>query len=99
MDVPLINFNYFDTGTTAGGVDDLDVKAMVQAIKMSRQALQEYNKYKILGGDAFVEELPGKDVVSDEDLGQYIKDHAWGHHASCTVPIGANDDDSAPLDS
>lgn len=56
LDTPLINFNYFDTGTTAGGADELDVMAMVQAINMSREALQKYNNYAILGGDSFVEE-------------------------------------------
>jgi len=99
LDTPLINFNYFDTGTTAGGADDLDLRAMIQAIKMSREALDEYKKYSILGGDAFVEEEPGPDVSSDEAIGQYIKDRAWGHHASCTNPIGADDDPMAVLDS
>lgn len=99
LDPPLINFNYFDTGTTEGGVDDLDLLAMVQAINMSRQALAEYNNYAILGGDTFTEESPGPDVVSDEDIGKYIKDRAWGHHASCSCPIGADDDQNAVLDS
>ncbi|KAL2064103.1 hypothetical protein VTL71DRAFT_4597 [Oculimacula yallundae] len=99
LDTPLINFNYFDTGTTAGGADDLDLRAMIQAIKMSRQALQEYKKYSILGGDSFVEEEPGPDVTSDDAIGQYIKDRAWGHHASCTNPIGADGDPMAVLDS
>jgi choline dehydrogenase-like flavoprotein len=26
--------------------------------------------------------------VSDEDLRTYVRDNAWGHHASCTCPIG-----------
>ena len=29
----------------------------------------------------------------------FIKDEAWGHHASCTCPIGADDDAMAVLDS
>jgi len=32
-------------------------------------------------------------------LKQFIKDEAWGHHASCTAPIGADDDPMAVLDS
>ncbi|KAI0132553.1 hypothetical protein BJ170DRAFT_252915 [Xylariales sp. AK1849] len=98
LDTPLINFNYFDTGTTEGGADDLDLRAMIQALNMSRRALEEYTTYSILGGDSFVEENPGPEVVSDEDLGQYIKDRAWGHHASCSCPIGADDDPNAVLD-
>ncbi|PBP28084.1 alcohol dehydrogenase, partial [Diplocarpon rosae] len=99
LDTPVINFNYFDTGTTAGGADQLDINAMIQAINMSREALQEYSTYSILGGDSFIEEMPGPDVKSDEDLGNFIKDNAWGHHASCTSPIGSDSDPMAVLDS
>jgi choline dehydrogenase len=35
------------------------------------------------------EELPGDRCVSDEDLRAFVRDNAWGHHASCTCPIGA----------
>src|SRR5439155_921675 len=34
------------------------------------------------------EELPGDDVQSDADLRRFVRDHAWGHHASCTCAIG-----------
>jgi choline dehydrogenase len=61
--------------------------------------LRRYYDYDILGGDAFVEEEPGPAVQSAEDIGQYIKDRAWGHHASCTAAIGADDDPNAVLDS
>jgi len=27
-------------------------------------------------------------VQSDDDLRQFVRDNAWGHHASCTCPIG-----------
>lgn len=99
LESPVINFNYFDTGTTAGNSDGLDLDAMIQAINMSREALDQYYDYEILGGDSFVELEPGANVTSDEDVGQYIKDRAWGHHASCSCPIGADDDDMAVLDS
>ena len=99
LDVPLINFNYLDTGTTEGGVDELDLQALVQAINMSRQAFGEYYNYDILGGTSFMELEPGPSVVSDEDIGQYIKDRTWGHHACCTAKVGADDDSMAVLDS
>ena len=99
LDTPEINFNYFDTGTTADGADQLDLDAMIQAINMSRQALEHYYDYSILGGTEFTELRPGANVTSDEDVGQYIKDRAWGHHACCTNKIGADDDSNAVLDS
>lgn len=45
------------------------------------------------------EVLPGKEVQSDEDIKNYIKAQSWGHHASCSCPIGANNDKMAVLDS
>ena len=99
LDTPLINFNYFDTGTTDGGADQKDVDALVQATHKSRDALREYGTYGLLGGTDFVEENPGPDVTSDEDLADYVKSHAWGHHACCTNKIGADSDPEAVLDS
>jgi choline dehydrogenase len=99
LDPPVINFNYFDTGTTANGADADDLGALVQAVRKSRQALAQYSNYNILGGSSFVEQNPGANVTSDEDIGQYVKDRAWGHHASCTNPIGADGDPNAVLDS
>ncbi|KAK0542847.1 hypothetical protein OC845_006416 [Tilletia horrida] len=99
LDPPVINFNYFDTGTTDNGADKKDASALVEAIKWSRKALDQYSTYGILGGPPFVEQNPGPDVQSDEDLEQFVKDVAWGHHASCTAPIGADNDPNAVLDS
>ncbi|KAF2214536.1 hypothetical protein CERZMDRAFT_95799 [Cercospora zeae-maydis SCOH1-5] len=101
LDPPQIDFNYFDTGTTTNGADQADLNAMIQALKLSRSALQKYNQLplSLLGGSKYKEFFPGPEVTSDEDLGTYIKDRAWGHHASCSVPIGADDDMNTPLDS
>lgn len=99
LDTPLINFNYFDTGTTAGGADVLDLDAMIQAINMSREALSQYNEYSILGGTPFIEQEPGPSVQTNEEIGNYIKDRAWGHHACCTAQIGSTSNPDAVLDS
>ena len=34
------------------------------------------------------EDTPGPELTDEESLKQYVRDHAWGHHASCTCPIG-----------
>jgi choline dehydrogenase len=99
LDTPEITFNYFDTGTTTDGADQLDAMALVQAINMSREALSRYYDYSILLGTEFEEILPGSNVTSDEDLEQYVKDVAWGHHACCTAAIGDPGDDGTVLDS
>ncbi|KAK4182776.1 putative GMC oxidoreductase [Podospora australis] len=99
FDQPLINFNYFDEGTKTDGADQKDLGALIQAIRKSREALEDWNKFPILGGTPFVEEKPGAKVQSDEEIGQYIKDEAWGHHAACTCPIGPDSNPMAVLDS
>ena len=38
-------------------------------------------------------------MQSSEYIGQYIKDGACSHHASCIVVIGADDDPNGVLDS
>ncbi|KAH7150213.1 hypothetical protein B0J13DRAFT_620536 [Dactylonectria estremocensis] len=89
LDVPEITFNYFDTGS---GESSLDLQALYEAVELTRSAFasQPVN---------VTETLPGADVTSQEDIETYIKNTAWGHHASSTCPIGADDDPMAVLDS
>jgi choline dehydrogenase-like flavoprotein len=77
---PAINFRYFEEGTDAGG-DDL--QAVVEGIKLSRRMAQGMRPELIAE-----EECPGDKLTSDDDLKQFVRDHAWGHHASCTCAIG-----------
>lgn len=76
-DTPEIDFNYFEQG----GEDDL--RAMIEGVRYVR-ALGE----PLLHERAMVEELPGPDVATDEQLAEFIRSNAWGHHASCTCAIG-----------
>ncbi|KAF2994539.1 hypothetical protein E8E13_003712 [Curvularia kusanoi] len=89
LDVPAITYNYFDTGV---GDYNKDVTAMTEAIALARDAF----KRQLV---PVTEVLPGKDVTTDEQLADYIKDNTWGHHASSSCPIGADDDKMAVLDS
>jgi choline dehydrogenase len=42
--------------------------------------------------------LPGPAVATREDIARYIRDNAWGHHASCTNKMGPKDDPTAVVD-
>jgi choline dehydrogenase-like flavoprotein len=78
-DVPLINFHYFDEGSDGA---QQDLEAVVDGIQFVRGLTAR------IGEHIAEEELPGKHIQSPEQLRQFIKDNAWGHHASCSCPIG-----------
>src|SRR5205823_10799331 len=46
-----------------------------------------------------IELTPGKTVQSRDDVAKWIKDNAWGHHASCTCRMGRANDPMAVVDS
>jgi choline dehydrogenase len=80
-DVPQINFRYFEEGSDKEG-KDLD--SVVDGIKFVRTMTAGLKKSKLIAE----EELPGEHVQTDEELRTFVRDNAWGHHASCTCAIG-----------
>jgi len=76
---PAVNFHYFDEGTDTGAVD---LQAVVDGIRLVRRMTDGMTDL------IETEELPGRHVDSDEGLKQFVRNHAWGHHASCTCAIG-----------
>ncbi len=77
-DPPEISFRYFEEGNDAGG-DDLD--AVVAGVRFVRRVVDG------MEGLTDQEEMPGRHLVSDEDLKQHIRDTAWGHHACGTCAM------------
>ena len=78
-DVPDINFRYFDDGNAP--TDD-DLEAVVEGVKYAREINAR------TGDLIYREVVPGPSVSTDEEIREFIKDNAWGHHASCSCPIG-----------
>ena len=83
-DTPHVNFRYFDEGNDATG-EDLD--SVVAGIKFVRTMTAKLKARKLIAA----EELPGEHVQTDAELRDFVRDNAWGHHASCTCPIGPRD--------
>jgi choline dehydrogenase-like flavoprotein len=83
-DTPLIDFNYFEEGSDAAGED---LNSVVAGIRFVRRLA---TKLKADGWIA-AEEQPGDALQSDDELKDFVRTHAWGHHASCTCPIGPRD--------
>jgi choline dehydrogenase len=91
---PAISFHYFDEGTTANNAANLDLAALVEGVLFARSLFQSP-----FLNSSFTETWPGPGISSVEEIKQWIKNEAWGHHACCTAPIGANGDVMAVLDS
>src|SRR5262245_59259305 len=86
---PAINLNYFDPKTPDVSEDAHAVAAGIEFVR------------KITGRTASLmrETIPGRHVQTRAQLTQFVRDHAWGHHACGTCKIGADDDGEAVLDS
>ncbi len=80
-DTPEIDFRYFSEGNDALG-DDL--KSVVEGIKYVRNLTAELRKNKLIEE----EEYPGDQYQTDDQIAEFVQNNAWGHHASCTCPIG-----------
>ncbi|KAH7018229.1 uncharacterized protein B0I36DRAFT_425311 [Microdochium trichocladiopsis] len=89
-DTPLIDFNYFTEGA------DKDLQAMREGVDFARDM---FKKLIPLDG-GFQEVWPGRqNATSDVEIKDFLRNEAWGHHASCSCPIGADGDPMAVLNS
>jgi choline dehydrogenase-like flavoprotein len=78
---PKIDFHYFEEGTDATH-DDLH--SVVEGIDLVRRLT------KGMHPEIIAEEVcPGPGVTDPDALAQFVRDRAWGHHASCTCAIGS----------
>lgn len=80
-DPPHVNFHYFEEGDDREGKD---LRALVQSIKFIRELTQPLIRCGVIAEEC----APGPQVESPEALADYIRNTAWGHHASCSCPIG-----------
>jgi choline dehydrogenase len=88
-DRPAIDFHYFNEGSP-GFERDLD--AVVEGVVTVRRVMSKLGK-------AVVREIsPGPSISSREDIARYVRDHAWGHHASCSNKMGPRSDPMAVVD-
>jgi choline dehydrogenase-like flavoprotein len=81
LDTPDIGFRYFTEGSDTRG-DDLT--SVVEGVKFVRKLTAHLRRKGLIAE----EELPGEGAQTDEQIADFVKDNAWGHHASCSCPIG-----------
>ena len=80
-DRPIVDFNYFQDGGKT------DLEAVVEGVKFVRRLLEPLKR----DGRIAAEEIPGPDVQTDAEIAAFVRDNCWGHHASCSCPIGPQD--------
>jgi choline dehydrogenase-like flavoprotein len=78
---PKIDFHYFDEESDQQG-KDLD--AVVEGIQFVRAMTKDLRAKGLIAA----EELPGEQCQTNDELKEFVRDNAWGHHASCSCPIG-----------
>jgi choline dehydrogenase len=89
-DVPHINFRYFDEGNDASG-DDLE--AVVEGVEFVRRMMRRASEV------VEKELVPGENVRTREQIREFVRNEAWGHHASGTCKMGPKDDEMTVVDS
>lgn len=80
-DTPVVNFHYFEEGSDSAGED---LQSVVSGIRFVRKLTAQLKEQGLIAA----EEAPGDALQSDQQLMDYVRNVAWGHHASCTCPIG-----------
>ena len=95
LDVPEINFHYFYEGTDADEGEDLN--AITEGFKFIRKINKIAMERGVVKGEVWPR--PEDNVQDEATIRHFIAREAWGHHASCSCPIGADGDPTAVLDS
>ncbi len=83
-DPPLIQFHYFEEGSDSAG---RDLRAVAQGIEFVRAVTAPLAREGMIEGEFD----PGESVTG-KALEDWVRANAWGHHASCTCPIGPQGD-------
>jgi choline dehydrogenase len=89
-ETPDVQFHYF-LESEKDDPSQADLEAVVQAVKFVR-SMNSRND------DICSEVLPGEEKQGDA-LKEWIRNNAWGHHASCSCPMGKRVEDGAVVDS
>lgn len=80
--LPYVNFHYFRESNDKARAD---LESVVEGVKFVRSLTKEASE--VIEREIY----PGLDRVPTEDdqkIRDWVSENAWGHHASCTCPIG-----------
>jgi choline dehydrogenase-like flavoprotein len=85
LDTPEINFHYFEEGSKGW---EEDLASVVSGVKFVREIMGKLIRDGLVHEEV---ELRVGDL-SDDELAEFVRANAWGHHASSTCAIGHPDD-------
>jgi choline dehydrogenase len=88
-DTPLITFHYFDEGSDKTLEDLASLVDGVEFARAVNRRIADVAKFEV---------IPGPQVQSRADIAEFVRNEAWGHHASCTNKIGLRNDPMAVVD-
>jgi choline dehydrogenase len=92
---PEVNFRYFDDAT--GGEADLD--GVLRGLRFARAVNRRADQLAWLDQARATEVFPGPALVDgSERLRDHVRRDAWGHHASCSNPMGRSGDGRSVVD-
>jgi choline dehydrogenase len=94
FDRPRITFASWDEEDPLG---DPDLRAMIDAVAFVRRIHARMRD--LHPQDRFDEIWPGPEVREANEIGEWIRREAWGHHASCSNRMGSPADAGAVVDS
>ena len=95
-DPPRINFKNFKDGQNSS---DPDLDALERAVEYVRDFMAPVRRIGTTTGEFLPGVAASGQVLHGQALRDFIMTQVWGHHASCTCPIGHEDDPNAVLDS
>ncbi|HEY0086868.1 MAG TPA: GMC family oxidoreductase [Allosphingosinicella sp.] len=80
---PKVQFHYFEEGSDKSGKD---LRAVAKGVEFVREATAPLKAAGLIAGEID----PGAELTG-EALEAWVRDNAWGHHASCSCPMGPRD--------
>ena len=87
--VPEIGFRYFGEGSPG---HETDLEGVVEGVRIAREIIG-----RVRAG-VRKELVPGEDCTSEEQLAEFVRAQAWGHHACGTAKMGSAGDRTAVVD-
>ena len=98
-DPPEVNFRYFDDGAGGSAGADADLDGVLRGLAFARAVDRRAAGLAWFDQARATEVFPGPGLADFGDpLREFVRREAWGHHASCSNPMGRPGDGRSVVD-